>query len=120
MPIEASFSLRQLHQLCLEGNGPVLLDFMDGMVPNDVMNLRSRTILKVIRSHLVARGVVLALERSLILQNLQEGPSTFPQPQLHLSFLPLELTLARGAPDSGLTSLKPLCFLQHLRDTNDA
>ena len=62
MPIEASFSWRLLHRLFLDGSGPTFSDFMDAMLPNNAMDLRLRTALKVIRSHLVARGVVLESE----------------------------------------------------------
>ena len=62
MPIEASFSWRLLHRLFLDGNGPAFSDFMDAMLPNNAKKLRLRTALKVIRSHLVARGVVIESE----------------------------------------------------------
>lgn len=56
--IEASFSWRLLHQLFLEGNGPEFRVFMSKMLPNNAMNLRLYTALKVIRSHLIAREVL--------------------------------------------------------------
>ena len=58
MPIEASFSWRLFHRLFLERNGPAFSDFMSTMLPNNAMNLKLRTTLEVIRSHLIARGDV--------------------------------------------------------------
>ena len=62
MPIEASFSWRPLYRLFLERNGPAFPDFMEAMLPNTAVDLRLETALEVIRSHLVARGVVLESE----------------------------------------------------------